>query len=222
MADDHPKAQLGVLEEPTRRRLYELVREHGEPTSREHAARALAISRTLAAYHLDKLVENGLLTTEYRRGEGRTGPGAGRPAKLYSPSAQEIVVSVPARDYAFAADLLAEALEGESSAGARDELRLAAHGRGVDEGASLREATKRQDLMGILAQRGYEPYEDEGGTIRLRNCPFDRLAGEHREVVCGMNEAFTQGLLEGLGRDDVVAALDPAPGRCCVAIGAPG
>ena len=205
-----------------RRRLYEFVRATAAPTSREQAARALGISRTLAAYHLDKLVESGLLTTEFRRAEGRTGPGAGRPAKLYSPAAQEIVVTVPARDYAFAADLLAEALEGATSAGARDELRSTAHRRGVDEGKSLREATRRQDLVAILTQRGYEPYEDEDedGMIRLRNCPFDRLAGEHREIVCGMNEAFTQGLLEGLGRDDVVAALDPAPGRCCVAIGA--
>ena len=59
---------------------------------------------------------------------------------------------------------------------------------------------------------------DEAGVIRLANCPFHRLAADHRDLVCGTNQAYVAGLLEGLHREDVTAKLEPEPGRCCVAI----
>ena len=77
---------------------------------------------------------------------------------------------------------------------------------------------RRLPLEEALAARGYEPFEDEPGVIRLRNCPFHRLAQQHRDVVCRMNQAYLEGLLEGLGRTDVTAGLEPEAGRCCVAI----
>ncbi len=180
------------------------------PVGREEAAEAVGISRSLAAYHLDKLVDQELLTAGYRRPEGRSGPGAGRPAKLYAAQG-EMSVSVPPRDYELAADLLAEAAE------TSDEARMAVHavagraGRRVGEHAegSLRE---------VLAARGYEPFEEEAGVIRLGNCPFHRLAVQHRDVVCGMNLAYLEGLLEGLGSEHVTASLEPQAGRCCVAL----
>ena len=54
--------------------------------------------------------------------------------------------------------------------------------------------------------------------LRLRNCPFHVAAQRHPELVCGMNLALLRGLLDGLGADGAEAALEPAPGRCCVAI----
>src|SRR5918999_3156386 len=94
-------ARLAALDEPVRRRLFAYVRSSPEPVSREEAADAVGISRSLAAYHLDKLAEQSLLTTGYRRPEGRTGPGAGRPAKVYVAQG-EVSVSVPPRDYELA------------------------------------------------------------------------------------------------------------------------
>jgi predicted ArsR family transcriptional regulator len=207
---DDPLARLAALDEPIRRRLFAYVRSSAEPVSREDAAEAVGISRSLAAYHLDKLAEQDLLSTGYRRPEGRTGPGAGRPAKVYEAQG-EVSVSVPPRDYELAADLLAEAAEtSEEARVALDAVAARAGQRlGGDREGSLEDA---------LAARGYEPFEDEAGVIRLRNCPFHRLAEQHRDVVCGMNQAYLGGLLDGLERTDVEASLEPEPGRCCVAI----
>jgi predicted ArsR family transcriptional regulator len=202
-------ARLAVLDEPIRRQLFAYVRGSSEPVSREDAAEAVGISRSLAAYHLDKLVEQDLLVTSYRRPEGRSGPGAGRPAKLYVAQG-EVSVSVPPREYELAAGLLAEAAETSDEARNSLDAVAARAGRQLGgEGKSLEEA---------LVTRGYEPFEEEAGVIRLRNCPFHRLAEQHRDVVCGMNRSYLQGVLDGLGRDDVTASLEPEPGRCCVAI----
>jgi hypothetical protein len=61
----------------------------------------------------------------------------------------------------------------------------------------------------------YEPRCSEQGVC-LTNCPFDRLAKEHTELVCSMNLALVGGLLDGLGCDSLEAVLDPQPGLCCV------
>jgi predicted ArsR family transcriptional regulator len=203
-------ARLAALDEPLRRRLFDYVRGSSEPVSREDAAAAAGIGRSLAAYHLDKLVEQGLLAASYRRPAGRSGPGAGRPAKVYVAQG-EVSVSVPPRDYELAADLLAEAAETSGEARVALDAVAARAGRRLGEGSM-------GSLEDALALRGYEPFEDEPGVIRLRNCPFHRLAEQHRDVVCGMNRAYLEGLLEGLGRADVSASLEPEPGRCCVAI----
>jgi predicted ArsR family transcriptional regulator len=203
-------ARLAALEEPVRRRLFAYVRRSPEPVSREEAADAVGISRSLAAYHLDKLAEQDLLTTTYRRPEGRSGPGAGRPAKLYAAQG-EVSVSVPPREYELAAGLLAEAAE------TSDEARAALGAVAARAGRRLGEEQKGS-LEDALATRGYEPFEDEAGVIRLRNCPFHRLAQQHRDVVCAMNRSYLQGVLDGLDRKDVTASLEPEPGRCCVAI----
>ncbi len=155
-------------------------------------------------------MEQHLLTTAYRRPEGRTGPGAGRPAKVYAAQG-EVSVSVPPRDYELAAELLAEAAETSDEARAALDAVAARAGRRLGEG-------QEGSLQDALAIRGYEPFEDEDGVIRLRNCPFHRLAEQHRDVVCGMNQSYLEGLLEGLDRRDVTASLEPEPGRCCVAI----
>src|SRR5919199_5740815 len=108
MTED-PISRLAVLEEPARRRLFDYVRGRPEPVGREAAAEATGITRSLAAYHLDKLEQAGLLSATYARPEGRGGPGAGRPAKLYAVAEEEVSASLPAREYEFAAQLLAEA-----------------------------------------------------------------------------------------------------------------
>src|SRR3989442_11102264 len=76
-------AAIASLDEPVRRGLYLYVLARGREVGRDEAARAVRISRALAAFHLDKLAELGLLETSYRRLTRRRGPGAGRPAKLY-------------------------------------------------------------------------------------------------------------------------------------------
>ncbi|MGH9304144.1 MAG: helix-turn-helix transcriptional regulator [Acidimicrobiales bacterium] len=214
---------LAALSEPMRRRAYALVASSPGGVSRDGAAEALGVSRSVAAFHLDKLSEVGLVVVDYRRPEGRTGPGAGRPAKWYKRAPGEIAVSVPERRYDFAASLLARALTAvaETSRPIREVLREVATARGHEIGAGLPKEVsveaRAERLLEVLAELGYEP-SMAGRRITLSNCPFHVLAEEHRELVCGMNEALLGGIAEGAGLARGAARLDPAPGCCCVVV----
>lgn len=219
---------VALLDEPARRALYDAVVGGSQPLSRDAAASAAGVTRALAAFHLDKLVGAGLLDVEYRRLSGRTGPGAGRPSKLYRRGSRQVDVSLPDRHYEVPARLLATALEQLAGPTAPDELRAAAHdlGEGIGSAARQRSGSRpsrrrlRSALEETLEARGYEPAETPAGEIRLRNCPFHALVEDHRELVCNMNLALADGILDGLGEDRLRARLDPQPGQCCVAISA--
>jgi predicted ArsR family transcriptional regulator len=207
------------LEDPVRARLYQIVSARAKPMRRDEAATAAGIGRPLAAYHLDKLVELGLLDATYQRPEGRTGPGSGRPAKLYSRSGQEFAVTVPPREYELAARLLAVAVESDTVGRSKAALRDAARQHGASLASQSQPAVSPgQALQTALAGHGFEPWREEDGTIRLRNCPFHQLAALHPDLVCGMNLALIDGLIDGLGAPAMHAGLDPGPGRCCVAV----
>jgi len=212
-------ASLSSLDDPVRRRLYEVVTRQPGPVSRDEATSAAGIGRALAVYHLDKLVESGLLTASYSRPPGRSGPGAGRPAKLYARSGREFAVTVPPREYELAARLLVQAVETDPTERSRAALAGAARRLGSELGSAYRPSGAERDVEGLLTQQGYEPCRGGDGVIRLRNCPFHQLAEQHRAVVCGMNLALVEGMCAGLGADGWHPALDPRPGHCCVAIG---
>ncbi|MDX1619996.1 MAG: helix-turn-helix domain-containing protein [Nitriliruptorales bacterium] len=205
---------LCSLDDPTRRRLYDFVVAQREPVTRDDASAALDVDRSTVAYHLDKLVDGGLLAASFARPEGRGGPGAGRPAKHYERSDREFAVSVPPRDYQLAAELLARAAEADATGQVRESLDAAAGELGR-ELVGDRQGEPPRDLVEQLAVQGFEPYDDDG-VIRLRNCPFHRLAQEHTDLVCGMNLALLGAVAEATGSDRQ-ARLDPAPDRCCVA-----
>ncbi len=202
-------AALAALTDGVRRAAYRAVLAAGAvPIGRDEVAEALGVGRTLAAFHLDKLVAAGLLEVSYARRSGRTGPGAGRPAKLYRVSAAEHAVSMPPRDYRTAAELLAETVERSGADTALFEV-AREHGRRTPAGT---------DVGALLTAHGYLPEETPAG-IRLTNCPFHRLAEQFPPLICGMNLAMVSGLLEGAGAAaDWRARMDAAPGRCCVVI----
>jgi predicted ArsR family transcriptional regulator len=201
---------VGALREPVRRAVYEYAAGRGEPVGREEVAEAVGIGRTLAAFHLDRLAEAGLLEVSYARRSGRTGPGAGRPAKLYRRSVTELEVSLPPRRYRSAAGLLAEAVD---RSGADELLFEAARNQGRSAGRAAGEA----GLVEVLTEQGYEP-QPRDDVILLRNCPFHLLARDHPPLVCGMNLALLEGLVEGLGRPDAAARMSPGTDGCCVVI----
>src|SRR5258707_11987840 len=217
-------AALSSLDDRVRGRLYEFVSGQAEPVGRAEAAAAAGIGRPLAAYHLDRLVELGLLTASYQRPRGRGGPGAGRPAKMYARSGREFAVTVPPREYELAARLLAQAVESDRGGASRAALDDAARQFGAELGrrsvASDAQGGARQAMDMALREHGFEPCQDEDGTVWLRNCPFHQLAARHPGLVCGMNLALIEGLVAGLGAGGVIPALDPGPGRCWVVIGA--
>jgi predicted ArsR family transcriptional regulator len=219
---------VALLDEPARRALYEAVVGAHQPMSRDEAASAAGVTRALAVFHLDKLVTAGLLDVEYRRLSGRTGPGAGRPSKLYRRGSREVGVSLPERHYEVSAQLLATALEQLAGPTPPDALRSAARDLGEGIGLAARRRSgpgpSRRRLRSVLEEtlddRGYDPEETPSGEIRLRNCPFHALVEDHRDLVCNMNLALADGILDGLGDDRLHARLDPQPGQCCVAISA--
>ncbi|GAA3444908.1 helix-turn-helix transcriptional regulator [Planomonospora venezuelensis] len=238
-------AAVAALDEPTRRQVYDHVAGLPEPASRDEVAASLGLPRTTAAFHLERLAGQGLLSVVFERRTGRNGPGAGRPAKLYRRSPCDVAVSLPERHYDLAGLLLADALtEAEHSGGSpRAALERRAHrlgreiaqaarpaaggGRATGPGAEEPRGTERGDAAGAggrdsraavletLEAHGYEPCP-EGGDVVLRNCPFHLLAQAHTELVCGMNLRLLDGVLEGLAPTGMTARLAPAPGLCCV------
>ena len=221
-------AAIALLGEPTRRRLFELVAAHG-PVSRDAAAQAAGISRELAAFHLDKLVNGGLLETSFKRLSGRSGPGAGRPAKLYQRSSRGLSISLPERRYEAAAELFAEGLESLAddvgSGNVSHAVNEPARREGRQEGMTLRREIaransvdrKRKRVIQQLADDGFEPKVDPvTQTVTLGNCPYRALSESHRDLTCGMNLAWAEGLLDGAGDVGLVPVLAYDPGRCCV------
>jgi predicted ArsR family transcriptional regulator len=204
--------RIGALADPTRQALYEYVVTRREPVGREEAADALDLPLHSVKFHLDRLVEAGLLDTEFRRLGERTGPGAGRPSKLYRRADDEVAVSLPDRRYDLVGHILASAVEraagGTPMATALDEA-AAETGRAAAVPGDL------ETFTGVLADHGFEP-RVEGDTVLLANCPFDTLARTHTALVCGLNRAFVQGVADGVGCAGVTACLEPEPGLCCV------
>ena len=138
-------------------------------------AESAGMARSTVSFHLDRLVQDGLLAVEFHKPPGKAGPGSGRPAKMYRPAAGEVGASVPDRNYDLAGELMAVAIE-TSQAGSGpvgEALRAAAFRRGrelAEASGSLRE---------FLAQAGYRPQDDGEGGYLLPNCPFHRLSAQH-------------------------------------------
>jgi predicted ArsR family transcriptional regulator len=213
---------VSALAEPARRALYLYVAGQPEPVSRDQAADGVGLPRHTAKFHLDKLVDEGLLDTEFRRLSGRSGPGAGRPTKLYRRSARQVAVTLPPRHYDLAGQILAAAVETAAAEGVPvlDAVHHAAAEHGRRLGAEAR--TRGSGAAETLAGQGYEP-RTQDGVLVLVNCPFHALAKAHIDLVCGMNLHLITAALDELGESTVTARLDPAPGRCCVTMtGAPG
>ncbi len=212
---------VAVLADPVRRRLYDAVSAATGPVGREEAAGLASVPLHSARFHLDKLVDAGLLEVSYARLTGRTGPGAGRPAKLYRRSVAEVSVSLPRRSYDLVGGVLAAALERTIAGGdVAESLRNAAHSRGRAIGTSYDGGGDELDrASGVLAAEGYEPCRQDS-EVRLRNCPFDALASDHTALVCGVNLDFVSGVLDGLGCASAHARLRPDPDHCCVRVSA--
>ena len=217
-------AGIGVLTDPVRRRLYRFVCAQPEPVSRDQAAEALGIPRHQAKFHLDRLEAEGLLQTDYVRLTGRSGPGAGRPAKRYRRGDAEFLIALPDRDYELAGQLLAQAIE--EATGSGTSLEVAINRAASREGAAIAARASEQpssadgavDLVGrLLAERGYEPRRTDS-TLTLVNCPFHALAQRHTDLVCGMNHALIASLVEAVAPDVLEARLDPGESRCCVTL----
>ena len=222
-------AGVASLAEPQRRALYRFVVSRDGAVSKDEAAAAMSMARSVAAFHLDRLVADGLLTTEYRRLSGRQGPGAGRPAKLYRRAEGELSVSLPPRHYDLAARLLAAAVADSSRTDTpvAQALTRVAGERGRLLGERARAAAGKRPsrralldaTVAALEAQGYEPRR-RGDDVVLANCPFHALVDEQRDLVCGMNHDLLCGLAAAMGDDLLTTRLEPSDGTCCVRLAA--
>jgi predicted ArsR family transcriptional regulator len=217
---------VSALAEPSRRVLYDFVVGRRDWVSRDEAADAVGLQRGAAAHHLDRLAHDGLLETDYRRLSGRRGPGAGRTAKLYRRSRADFDVSLPSRRYDLAGRLLAEAADSARLAGIPigDAVDLAARDEGHRISAAIRRRLGRRSskkarqaaVFEALRTRGFEPETLDDGVTVLHNCPFDLLARQHTDLICGMNLCLLDSLVTNVGSTGLRAQLEPHDDVCCV------
>ncbi|WP_240032988.1 helix-turn-helix transcriptional regulator [Micromonospora globbae] len=206
---------MAALVDRSRRALYDYVCRADHPVTREEAAEAHGMSRNLAAFHLDKLVESGLLRARYQAPADQP-RGRGRTPKVYEAAGDGVAITVPERRYELIAEILADAVADDPH-DARQAARRQARRRGRDLGAQVRDCG--EDLVAALAGLGFEP-EASRDHVLLRNCPFHALATRQTALVCGLNHAFLAGLVAGAGRTDLLPRLAPRPGACCVRLDA--
>jgi len=213
---------VAALADDLRRRMYAFIRDTGKPVTRDQAAAEVGISRKLAAFHLDKLVDAGLLQPGATRSHRR----AGRAAKTYRPTDRVVQISIPPRQHAILAEILLDSvLAGGAGADVRQFVLETAATRGHQLGQVERQQGRPGRLgaeralslaRSFVARLGFEPAQSVPGQLVLRNCPFQPLAARSTELVCGINHAFLAGFLDGLGTSAAVAVLKPQPGACCV------
>lgn len=214
---------LTTLREPTRRALYEHVARAPRAVGRDDAAAAVGINRPLAAFHLERLVEAGLLTAEYRRLSGRSGPGAGRPAKLYRRSRRRVAVALPPRATELLAGVLAATIApSDPEAGSNGAAREVGRSLGAMARKRLRARPTAPRLLrcveDVLDGIGFEPYVRDDVELRLRSCPFDPLSRRFTAVVCGAGVSLARGIVEGVGADGMQVSRDERPDQCCLVL----
>jgi predicted ArsR family transcriptional regulator len=212
---DETIARLCLLDDPTRRAAYLAVRTASRPLTRAEVAGEAGVSVKLAAFHLEKLLSEGLVEATYERDESSV--AVGHPAKRYRPTGLELEVSIPPRRYDLAAEILAEALEADSAGAPQESLADVAAEYGRQVGSQARAHDDGSRLLTALRIVGYEPALS-GDDMVLRNCPFRHVAQVRPEVVCRMNLAFVAGVLAGTKSRSLHAVPSPSPGRCCVLV----
>jgi predicted ArsR family transcriptional regulator len=220
-------AAVAVLSDELRRRMYVFIRRAGHPVTRDEAAASVGISRKLAAFHLDKLVDAGLLNADYANLSGLR--RVGRVPKVYEPAAVDVQVSIPQREHGLLAEILLEAVLAQNS---QKDARQAALDAAAEHGRRLGQAerTQARGRLGaeraltiaqqVLERHGFEPVRQSSTLVRLGNCPFHPYAARATDLVCAINHAFLAGFLDGVGASTVQASLVPRPGACCVELGA--
>lgn len=212
-------SSIATLADPVRTSIYRYIVGQGKDVSRDQVARALKIPRSQATFHLEKLAEQGLVETTYRRLSERRGPGAGRTSKLYRRSRRQFQVSLPPRDYEVAALALAHAMEGRGRGNIEKSLADVARQIGAQWAAERHSKAPLKSLESTLARHGYEPHWEGPNRIRLRNCPFEALVSEHEEAICKVfNLELIKGLIEELGAPGVSAVYSAPPPMCCISL----
>src|SRR5437764_8090664 len=152
------------------------------PVTADEVAAAHGVHRNVARGRLERLADAGLLIRSFERRTGRTGPGAGRPAKTYRVAPELSAIEFPERRYEQLIGLVVDALPERAR---RDRLREIgiAFGRELAREARLRPAQGFRTGLGrvcaALGNLGYQAsvaeVTDERAVITTATCPLRPL-----------------------------------------------
>jgi len=198
---------LDAVGTPALRAALLYVRGRSAPVSAEELAAAQGVHANVARSRLDRLVEAGLLLSHFERRTGRTGPGAGRPAKIYAPAPETTAVEFPERNFADLVALLVDELPPRART-----KRLREVGAGfarrllertpVKPVRDLRRGLERvcQALGELGFQATVEEVDGHRAVLSTPICPLRPLVVAHPELVevdrgmwCGLVEAGVAG-----------------------------
>ena len=170
------------------------VRSRREPPSANELAAGLGISRSVARWRLERLVETGHLRPVFSKRRG--GPGAGRPAKRY-----EVVPETEALEFPRRRDVELLRLSLESAPAERLQEIGVAYGRELARESGLRPAARPEvglrrvcDALGALGfQAQVESLEGDRAVLVTPTCPLRPLV-----VAAPSNRELDQGMWRGL------------------------
>jgi predicted ArsR family transcriptional regulator len=204
-----PAEPLDAVADPGLRAALLFARSQAEPITADDAAAALEVHRNVARGRLDRLAAAGLLEVTRERRTGRSGPGAGRPAKVYRVAPELEAIEFPPRHF----DELVAALVEELPESA---LRRAGaqFGRQLAMAAGLRPV---RDLVRGLGRAcaavrslGYQAslvsVEGDRAVISTPTCPLRPLVArrpETAEIDRGMWAGLVERALDGVRAEDV-------------------
>lgn len=191
-----------ALGDPTRRAIYVAVRESGEPVTTARVAELFGLHPNVARHHLDKLAADGWLVVSYRRRQGKSGPGAGRPAKTYEPSTREVSIHFAPRRYELLVELLVRVLQRVAPA----DIARVAEEVGREYGTELAGEIGAPDVPGYaeavqavavaMTGLGFSVDPDvDGQQLLTSHCPFGEAAADHPDVVCSLDRGIVTGLV---------------------------
>lgn len=219
---------LEAIGDPGLRETLLFARRERHAVTIDETAAALSIHRNVARRRLERLADAGLLVTEFERRTGRSGPGAGRPAKVYSPAPETRGIEFPDRRYA---ELVALLLDDVPTArrediGARFGALLAA-AAGIQPGSDRRAAL--EGLCEGLGSLGFQARLESVGPDRAEivtpTCPLRPLVVTDpgaADVDRGVWRALVAAALDGVDTTDVSCeahdCLEPCA-SCRVVIG---
>jgi predicted ArsR family transcriptional regulator len=200
--------ELSAIGDPELRATLAHARSQSRPVTADEVAAALDVHRNVARSRLERLAEAGLLVPGYERRSGRSGPGAGRPAKTYTVPPELVAIEFPARRYE---SLLGHLLDALPARGRRAQLREVgiAFGTELAEAAKLRPSRSLRSgferVCAAVGRLGYqasvEEVSERGAVIATPTCPLRplvRARPEAAEIDRGMWAGLAAAALSGV------------------------
>ena len=213
------------LGDPTRRGIDVSVRESAEPSTATQIAELFDIHPNVARHHLDRLASDGYLRVTRQRPPGKTGPGAGRPAKCYEATAKEIAIQFPPRRHELLSELLLRVVERvapEDGPQIAEEIGLE-YGRELAAQVGMPEEAGFESAVTAVARAmlgvGFEMQAlPDDRRLLTSHCPFGSTAAAHPELVCKLDQGIVRGLMERLHPHGLPVVVTPHddPGQHCV------